>query len=57
MSTVELMVIIIRRLSSTFSTSLTRTSSLSERSLTVMPSASVIVRLMGGSATGGGAGI
>ena len=53
MSTAELMFIIIRRSSSTFSTSLTRTSSLSERSLTVMPSASVMVRLIGGSATCG----
>ena len=52
MSTGELMVIIIRRSSSTFSTSLTRTSSLSDRSLTVMPSASVMVRVIGGGATG-----
>ena len=49
------MFIIIRRSTSTFSTSLTRTSSLSDRSLTVIPSARVMVRLIGGSATGGAA--
>ncbi len=52
MSIVELIVIIKRRSSSDLSTSLTRTSSLSARSLTVMPSASVMVRETGGSSTG-----
>ena len=50
------MVIISRFISSFASTSFTRTSSLSARSLTVMPSASVIVRVTGGGAAGiGGA--
>ena len=51
-SMVLLMVIIMRRISSLASTSLTRTSSLSARSLTVMPSARVIVRVTGGGSTG-----
>ena len=53
-SSVELMVIISRFISSFPSTSLTRTSSLSARSFTVMPSASVIVRETGGGACCGG---
>ena len=52
MSIVLLMVIIMRRISSLARTSFTRTSSLSARSLTVMPSASVIVRVIGGGAAG-----
>ena len=52
MSIVLLMVIIMRCISSLASTSLTRTSSLSARSLTVMPSASVMVRVIGGGAAG-----
>ena len=48
------MVMISRFISSLPSTSLTRTSSLSARSFTVMPSASVMVRVTGGGATGGG---
>jgi signal transduction histidine kinase len=52
MSTVLLMVIIMRFINSLASTSLTRTSSLSARSFTVMPSASVIVRVIGGGAAG-----
>ena len=57
-SSVELIVIISRFISSLARTSFTRTSSLSARSLTVMPSASVIVRVTGGGAAGigGGAG-
>ena len=51
-SSVVLMVIISRLSSSLLSTSLTRTSSLSARSLTVMPSTSVTVRVMGGGAAG-----
>src|SRR5438067_11700738 len=56
-SSVELIVIISRLFSSFARTSLTRTSSLSARSFTVMPSASVIVRVTGGGAAaiGGGA--
>ena len=48
MSSVLLMVIIMRFINSLASTSFTRTSSLSARSFTVMPSASVIVRVIGG---------
>ncbi len=48
------MVIINRFISSLPRTSFTRTSSLSARSLTVMPSASVIVRVTGGGAACGG---
>ena len=51
-SSVVLIVIIIRRSISFLSTSLTRTSSLSERSLTVMPSASVMLRVIGGGPAG-----
>ena len=51
-SSVELMVIINRFISSLPRTSLTRTSSLSARSFTVMPSASVMVRVTGGGAAG-----
>ena len=47
------MVIIIRRSMSFFNTSFARNSSLSARSLTVIPSASEIVRVTGG----GGAGV
>ena len=50
------MVIIMRFINSFASTSLTRTSSLSARSFTVMPSASVIVRVIGGGAAGAGSG-
>ncbi len=46
------MVIIMRFINSLASTSLTRTSSLSARSFTVMPSASVMVRVTGGGAAG-----
>ena len=46
------MVIIMRFINSFASTSFTRTSSLSARSFTVMPSASVIVRVIGGGAAG-----
>jgi hypothetical protein len=53
-SRVELMVIISRFMSSFASTSLTRRSSLSARSFTVIPSASVIVRVTGGGVAGGG---
>ena len=49
-SSVVLMVIIMRFSRSFFSTSFARTSSLSARSLTVMPSASVMLRVMGGGA-------
>ena len=52
MSSVLLMVIIMRFISSFASTSFTRTSSLSARSFTVMPSASVIVRVIGGGGAG-----
>ena len=52
MSIVLLMVIIMRRISSLARTSFTRTSSLSARSFTVMPSASVMVRVIGGGAEG-----
>ena len=52
MSIVLLMVIIMRFINSLARTSLTRTSSLSARSFTVMPSASVIVRVIGGGAAG-----
>ena len=48
LSSVELMVIIFPCSSSFFSTSLTRASSLSARSLTVMPSASVMDLVIGG---------
>ena len=51
-SSVELIVIINRLFSSFARTSFTRTSSLSARSFTVMPSASVIVRVTGGGAAG-----
>jgi hypothetical protein len=55
-SSVELIVSMSRFISSFARTSLTRTSSLSARSFTVMPSASVIVRVTGGGADGiGGA--
>ena len=50
LSSVELMVIIFPCSSSFFRTSLTRASSLSARSLTVMPSASVMALVMGGGA-------
>ena len=50
-SSVELMVIIIRRSISFFRTSLALTSSLSARSLTVMPSASVMSLVIGGGAS------
>ena len=46
------MVIIMRRSISFFRTSLALTSSLAARSATVMPSASVIVRVTGGGADG-----
>ena len=52
MSSVLLMVIIMRFINSLARTSLTRTSSLSARSFTVMPSASVMVRVIGGGAAG-----
>jgi hypothetical protein len=52
MSSVLLMVIIMRFINSLARTSFTRTSSLSARSFTVMPSARVIVRVMGGGAAG-----
>ena len=52
MSSVLLMVIIMRFINSLASTSFTRTSSLSARSFTVMPSASVMVRVIGGGAAG-----
>ena len=52
LSTVELMVIILPCSSSFLRTSLTRASSLSARSLTVMPSASVMFLVMGGGAVG-----
>ena len=52
LSTVELMVIILPCSSSFLSTSFTRASSLSARSLTVMPSASVMFLVMGGGAVG-----
>ncbi len=51
-SRVVLIVIMIRLSRSFFSTSFVRSSSLSARSLTVMPSASVIVRVIGGGAAG-----
>ena len=51
-SSVLLMVIIMRFINSFASTSLTRTSSLSARSLTVMPSASVMVRVISTGAAG-----
>ncbi len=55
-SSVELIVIMSRLFSSFARRSLTRRSSLSARSFTVMPSASVIVRVTGGGAAGiGGA--
>ena len=52
-SSVELIVIIMRRSISFLSTSLTLTSSLSARSLTVMPSASVMSLVIGGGASCG----
>ena len=52
-SSVVLMVIMMRRSSSFFRMSFARTSSFSESSLTVMPSASVIVRVTGGGASDG----
>ena len=52
MSIVLLMVIIMRFINSLARTSFTRTSSLSARSFTVMPSASVMVRVIGGGAAG-----
>ena len=52
MSMVLLMFIIMRRISSLARTSFTRTSSLSARSFTVMPSASVMVRVMATGADG-----
>ena len=52
MSSVLLMVIIMRFISSFARTSFTRTSSLSARSFTVIPSASVIVRVIGGGGAG-----
>ena len=52
LSTVELMVIILPCSSSFLSTSLTRASSLSARSLTVMPSASVMFFVIGGGVDG-----
>ena len=56
-SSVELIVSISRFISSLARTSFTRRSSLSARSFTVMPSASVMVRVTGGGAgIGGGAG-
>ena len=51
-SRVVLIVIMIRLSRSFFRTSFVRSSSLSARSLTVMPSASVIVRVIGGGADG-----
>jgi hypothetical protein len=51
-SSVELMVIIMRRSINFFMTSFALTSSLSARSFTVMPSASVISLVMGGNASG-----
>ena len=53
-SSVELMVNISRFIRSLASTSFTRISSLSARSFTVMPSASMIVRVTGGGADGSG---
>jgi hypothetical protein len=57
-SSAELIVSISRFISSLASTSLTRRSSLSARSFTVMPSASVMLRVTGGGVEGiwGGAG-
>ena len=46
------MVIIMRFINSLASTSFTRTSSFSARSFTVIPSASVMVRVIGGGAAG-----
>ena len=51
-SSVLLMVIIMRFISSLARTSFTRTSSLSARSFTVIPSARVMVRVIGGGAAG-----
>ena len=55
LSRVELMVIIFPFSISFFRTSFTLASSLSARSLTVMPSASVMALVMGGGASGAGA--
>ena len=52
MSSVLLMFIIIRFIKSLASTSFTRTSSFSARSFTVIPSARVMVRVIGGGAAG-----
>ena len=51
------MVIIIRLIEQLLQHVLTRTSSLSARSFTVMPSASVMVRVIGGGAAGAGAAV